>query len=336
MRYFLKCCGFQELGSVGEEGRPKRGRYLMSSHNKDIMDMFPPLSRSIPNDTAIIPIVPLYTRKKVYCSFVYHNSKYTGTEAKHKRNEYRIYLNNALEGGRIYLEAADIVIIRKCLPSETQSDEAFYFLDVVKDHSSGLYSNLSRIINKSPIPGGFGIYDGYIEYYEELVSSILQNDEVREIEIDKSVTDRIRKSTEENQKEIFNRATFRDFVLAGYGNACAVTGMRSDDILGKGLDVVYIKPLQYGGSCLPENGIALRSDLSVSFVIGEFSLNDDYQVMVHPESTNEKLKTFAFRQIMVPHNSFFRPSKDSMEYHRRYIYGSFLDYNLKLAEEDGR
>ena len=327
MRYLLKCCGFQELGSVGEDGKPKRGRYLLSSHYKDIVDMFPPLSRTIANDAAVLPVIPLYTRKKTYCSFVYHNSKYTGTEAKHKRNEYRIYLNSALEGGRVYLEAADIVVIRKCLPSEVQSDEVVYFLDVVKDHSSGLYSNLSKIINKSPIHGGFGIYDGYIEYYEELVASIIQNKEVKEIEIDKSVTDRIRKSTEQNQKEIFNKATFRDFVLAGYGNACAVTGMKSDDILGKGLDVVYIKPLQFGGSCMPENGIALRSDLSVNFVTGEFSLNDDYQIIVHPESGNEKLKTFSFRQIMVPPNSFFRPSRDSLKYHREHIFGSFLDHS---------
>ena len=270
-----------------------------------------------------MPFIPLYTRKKTYCSFVYHNSKFTGTDAKHKRNEYRIYLNNALEGGRLYIEAADIVIIRKCLPSETLSGEEFFFLDVVKDHSSGLYSGLSRIISKSPIPGGFGMYDGYIDYFEEIASSIIKNGEIKEIEIDKSVTDRIRKSTEQNQKDIFNTATFRDFVLAGYGNACAVTGMKSDDVLGKGLDVVYIKPLHDGGSCMPDNGIALRSDLSMSFINGEFSLTDQYEVLIHPDSSNEMLRSYAMRQISVPHSAFFRPSRESIEYHRSHIFGSF-------------
>ena len=88
MKYFLKCCGFQELGSVGEDGKAKRGRYLMSSQCDEVVDFFPPLSIEIPNDTALLPIVPLYTRLKTYASYVYHNSKYTGSKAKHPRNEY--------------------------------------------------------------------------------------------------------------------------------------------------------------------------------------------------------------------------------------------------------
>lgn len=337
MKYFLKRCGFQELGSIGEDGKPKRGRYLLSSHFSEVVSLFPPLSREIPNDTAVLPIIPLYTRKKTYCNYVYHNSKYTGTDAKHKRNEYRIYLNNILEGNRLYLEAGDIVVIRKSAFAEIQdAGETVYFMDVIKDHCSGLYVNLSRVIEKSPAHGGFGIYDGYIDYFEEQVASIIRNGEVRDIEIDKSVTDRIMKSTQENRNNIFNPATFRDFVLAGYGNACALTGMKADDILGKGLDVVYIRPLQDGGTCMPDNGIALRSDLSMGFVSGEFSLTNDYQVLVHPESADERLKFLSLRQIMVPQNPFFRPNRDSLEYHRKNIYGSFLeyDYDIKLADDN--
>lgn len=96
--------------------------------------------------------------------------------------------------------------------------------------------------------------------------------------------------------------------------------MKADDILGRGLDVVYIKPLLAGGSCMPENGIALRSDLSMSFIIGEFSLTDHYEVLVHPDSTNEKLRSYAFRQINVPHNSFFRPSKETRSYNMSRIH----------------
>ena len=80
MIYFLKCCGFQELGSVGEDGKAKRGRYLMSSQHDSVVDFFPSLSIEIPNDTALLPIVPLYTRLKTYASYVYHNSKYTDPE----------------------------------------------------------------------------------------------------------------------------------------------------------------------------------------------------------------------------------------------------------------
>ena len=127
MKYFLKCCGFQELGSVGEDGKAKRGRYLMSSQCDEVVDFFPPLSIEIPNDTALLPFVPLYTRLKTYASYVYHNSKYTGSKAKHPRNEYRIYLNSELENHQLYISAEDIIVMRKSLiPSIGESGEEQY------------------------------------------------------------------------------------------------------------------------------------------------------------------------------------------------------------------
>ena len=172
MIYFLKSCGFQELGSVGEDGRAKRGRYLMSSQHDAVVDFFPPLSIEIPNDTALIPVVPLYTGLKTYVSYVYHNSKYTGTKAKHKRNEYRIYLNNEIEDHQLYFCAEDIVIMRKSVtPSvgENGEEQYVYYLDVIKDHASSEYLHLSRIIENYPIRGGYGIYDGELDFFEEKV-----------------------------------------------------------------------------------------------------------------------------------------------------------------------
>ena len=84
------------------------------------------------------------------------------------------------------------------------------------------------------------MYDGELEFFEDQVNDFEANLSTMDIHIDKSVTDRIRKSTDENQANIFNPATFRDFVLAGYGNACAVTGQLAEGILGMGVDVVYI------------------------------------------------------------------------------------------------
>lgn len=326
MIYFLKSCGFQELGSVGEDGKAKRGRYLMSSQNDAVVDFFPSLSIEIPNDTALLPIVPLYTRKKTYVSYVYHNSKYTGTEAKHPRNEYRIYLNNEIEDHQLYFCAEDIVIMRKSTTSSISEDgeEQFvYYLDVIKNHASREYLYLNRIIENYPIRGGYGMYDGEIEFFEEKVRAFENSQRSSEIYIDRSVTDRIERSTEENQANIFNPATFRDFVLAGYGNACAITGQLAEGILGSGVDVVYIKPKSAGGNCLPNNGIALSKQLSLAFVRGEFTLSDRYEVIVHPESNNEVIKGFHLKQMRVPPNKFFRPSSENLSYHREKVFGSF-------------
>lgn len=334
MRYFLKRCGFQELGSVGVDGKAKRGRYLMSSQHDEVVDFFPPLSIDIPNDTAVLPIIPLYTRLKTYCSYVYHNSKYTGTKAKHPRNEYRIYLNNELEGHRMYFQAEDIVIFRKgSHPSYDINGEGeeFYYIDVVKDHSSGQYVRLSRIIEDYPIRGGYGIYDGEIDSFEDKVKAFEDGQSIADIHIDKSVTDRIRKSTDENKENIFNVATFRDFVLAGYGNACAVTGQTAESVLGDGIDVVYIRPRTVGGSCMPSNGIALTRKLSLAFVQGRFTLSRDYEVKVHPEIEDKELQYFNLKQIRVPPNSFFKPDPENIQYHREHIYGSFKYIDSKGA-----
>ena len=63
--YFLKKCGSQELGSVGLDGRVQRGRYLMISMNDEVLSFFPPLSHAVLNDSALLPIIPLYSGNKV-------------------------------------------------------------------------------------------------------------------------------------------------------------------------------------------------------------------------------------------------------------------------------
>lgn len=324
MKYFLKKCGFQELGSVGEDGKAKRGRYLMTSMNEEVLDFFPKLSKDIPNDNALLLMLPLYTRLKTYCSYVYHNSKYTGTDAKHPRNEYRIYLNSELEGHKLYFEADDIMILRNAEEETIDNDSNFYFIDVLKNHSTSQYLRLSRYIEEYPIKGGYGVYDGVIDFFEEKVKALKEGDIAYDIAIDKTVTDRIIKSSRESQENAFNPATFRDFVLAGYGNACAITGQSTNGLLGNGVDVVYIRPRSEGGDCAPSNGIALVKELSLPFLKGMFTLSDQLEVMVHPESEDTFIKPFHLKQIRVPSNAFFRPSIENVRYHRERIYGSFI------------
>ena len=126
MRYYLKRCGHQELGSIGADGRPQRGRYLLTSMHT--LDFFPPLSAAQLNDSALLPIIPLYSGKKVYCSYVYHNDKFHGSTAAHPRNEYRIYLNKQLENDKFLFETDDIVIIRSEELEEEGANKKYFFL----------------------------------------------------------------------------------------------------------------------------------------------------------------------------------------------------------------
>lgn len=324
MKYFLKQCGFQELGSVIDNGKAQRGRYLLVSMNDAVLSLFPPLSKHILNDFAVLPIISLRSGEKTYCNYVYHNDKFNGSTAKHKRNEYRIYLNNELEEHKHLFEVNDLLVMRsENIESSDIGETTIYYLDLLKNHNSGDYITLSRAINASPIRGSYAVYDGYLDAFEKKVERIKTNQYVGKVIIDDSVIERIRKSPAENKENLFNTATFRDFVLAGYGNACAVTGKVTNNVFETGIDVIYIKPRSVGGSCLPSNGIALSKMISMQFVEGMFSLNDNYEIIVHPKCTDKRIIDLNHRQIRVPPNAFFQPSKENMEYHRDNIYGTF-------------
>lgn len=222
MKYYLKKCGHQELGSVDFNGKPQRGRYLLTSMNENVLNMFPPLSKTQFNDSALPPIIPLYSGKKIYCNYVYHNDKYHGSVAVHPRNEHRIYLNKALEENTCLYQEDDIIIIRSAYYEVQEEENYTYYLDYVRSNGSALYEQLDNVVKNYPIKGGYGIFEGEIPEFEEKVR-LLSNPENCQVEIDESVMKQITSSTEAIAS-LFNASSFRDFVMTGYGNLCAVTG----------------------------------------------------------------------------------------------------------------
>ena len=326
MKYYLKKCGFQELGSV-KEGKAQRGRYLLTSMNRDVLEIFPPLSETQLNDSAILPIIPLYSGKKVYCNYVYHNDKFHGSTAAHPRNEYRIYLNRSLEENQLLFSENDIIIIRAEEITENDETHTVYYLDYIKNNGTALYDKLNKIISDYPINGGYGIYDGNVPEFEEKVGKIASPDDCK-VEIDETVTSKIVDSTETMDvnalASLFNSASFRDFVMVGYDNLCAITGTVIKYESYMNLEAAHIKPKSHKGLYLPNNGIALCRDLHWAFDKGFFTLDDDLKVIVHPKITSEYLNLYNGKKIRVPSNPFFAPDLENVRYHRENVYGLFL------------
>jgi hypothetical protein len=321
MKYYLKRCGHQELGSV-KDGKAQRGRYLLTSMKA--LDFFPSLSIAQLNDSAILPIIPLYSGKKVYCSYVYHNDKFHDSTAVHPRNEYRIYLNKQLENNHFLFEKDDIVIIRAEILIEDGEAQKIYWLDLVKNNSSALYHELSSKIEESPILGGYGIVDGdIIPEFENKVKAILGKTE-SPMEIDTSVTKRIKVDRSDSIANLFNPVSFRDFVMVGYESLCAVTGMVIRHEAYMNLEAAHIKPKSHGGLYLPNNGIALCRDIHWAFDKGFFTLTNDYKIQIHPKTTSDWLRVFNDKEIRLPKDPFFRPAFENIEYHRDNVYGIFL------------
>lgn len=325
MEYYLKKCGHQELGSVNASGKAQRGRYLLTSMNTEVLSMFPPLSTAQMNDSALLPIIPLYSGKKVYCNYVYHNDKFHGSSVKHPRNEYRLYLNKAIEENRLLFKTDDIIIIRPqtiTAESNDETDETIYYLDYVQYGSSELYRYLNDIISTYPINGGYGLYEGVIDEFEEKVSHIANPNDC-EVEIDDTVMKKV--TSEQNPiAELFTAASFRDFVMVGYENLCAITNtvIRYGSYMN--LEAAHIRPKSHGGLFLPNNGMALCRDLHWAFDKGFFTLDDNYRVIVHPKTSSEYLQQFDKKQIRLPKNNFFIPDLENIKYHQNNVYGLFL------------
>lgn len=321
MRYYLKKCGFQELGSV-KNGKAQRGRYLLTSMSKEVLGMFPPLSEAQLNDSALLPVIPLYSGKKVYCTYVYHNDKFHGSTAAHPRNEYRIYLNKELEEQQLLFSENDIIIMRAQEITEEDETQTVYYLDYLRNNGTALYDKLDKVIESYPINGGYGIFEGIIPEFEEKVSKLAKPDDC-EVAIDNTVTNKIATSVD-NMASLFNTVSFRDFIMVGYDNLCAITGtvIRYESYMN--LEAAHIKPKSHGGLFLPNNGMALCRDLHWAFDKGFFTLDDDLKVVVHPKIESEYLNSFNGKQIRIPSNQFFVPDLDNVRYHRENVYGLFL------------
>ena len=317
MRYYLKRCGHQELGSI-KDGKSQRGRYLFTSMKT--LDFFPPLSIAQLNDSAILPIIPLYSSKKVYCSYVYHNDSFHGGS----RNEYRIYLNKNLENDQFLFQVGDIVIIRSEEISENNETQTVYYLDLIQDKQSALYRELNKKIDEYPIHGGYGVIeDGLISEFEEKVDMLNRKHETP-IVIDDSVTNHIKSTVAESAANLFNSVSFRDFVMFGYKSLCAVTGMviRYENYIN--LEAAHIKPKSHGGLFLPSNGIALCRDMHWAFDKGFFTLTKHFTICVHPKTTSDWLLSYNGKEIFLPDDQFFRPAYENIEYHSEKVYGLFL------------
>jgi hypothetical protein len=321
MKYYLKKCGFQELGSVGPDGKANRGRYLLTSMNNEVLEFFPPLSTAQLNDSQLLPIIPLYSGQKVYCSYVYHNDKFHDSPVNHPRNEYRIYLNKALEGDSHLFETDDIIVMRqKVILNEDGTQQTVYLMDLYKKNKSSIYNYLDTKIQQYPIRGGYGISEEIIAEFEQKAAVIGELSVV----VDKSVTERISDTTTEQVADLFNPSTFRDFVMVGYNGLCAISGTVISYQNYKNLEAAHIKPKSHGGLFHPNNGIALCRDLHWAFDKGFFSLNDNYEVIVHELTTSDFLRSFNGIKIRIPTDDFFRPNLSNIQYHRNTVFGLFL------------
>jgi len=327
--------GFQEAGSPDKNGKLQRGRYILVSKKSE--DFFPPLSETELNDTIILPVVPPNSNQKVYCSYVFHNDKYHGSLAKSPRNEYRLYINSDLDPTREYFNPHDIIVFNKI---ETEDNVSIYQTISFRPEENS-YKELDNLISNSELYGGHALIRDKISFIDDLALDI----EGLETIVPEEVKNVVKKKQEEYAKDssedieetkganLFNSVSFRDFVLLGYQNKCAITSeaIYYDKLIN--LEAAHIKPKSHSGSFLPCNGIAMSRDIHWAFDRGMFTINDDYTITVHDDVKNTLLSKYNNQKINVPIEDFFKPEKNFLKYHKEKVFGLFKHSGVLRAPQ---
>lgn len=339
--YYIHKVGSQEMGSIGEDGKPKRGRYFFIS--KGVKDFFPHLSSVVMNDKAFINIVPIRKKeeeeeelKKIVCTIDYHNSKYSDIEntAAHKRNETRLYMNKEIDPN-LYFEADDIVVFQKII-DDNNPENTVYTLSKFNEQDSD-YQYISDILESNRLnnQGFHALYKGTISC---ITTPNLSDIEVgvseNAIELGEKETTSILSIEDKSQKNeteeatmgasIFNSVLFRDFVMNAYEYKCAITGkvIKYGNLFN--LEAAHIKPQAHSGTFLPCNGIAMSRDMHFAFDKGFFTINENMEVVVHENlKQTDFYKEYNMKKIFIPKVDYFRPNINFLKYHKENVFGTF-------------
>lgn len=350
--YFIKQLGHQEMGSRDtKNSTPKRGRYILVG--KKYLDIFPHLSEKNLNDIAIICLKPLFgNKRKVYSSFIYHNSKYANDQ-NNGRDEYRIYVGKELDNFEFFDD--DLIIMRldkASLSSQEQSNYEYYIYWCPKQDSNNEVAieikNYLNSIHAAPNERMFITDDNvFFKSFEKHVERYNNNFEQTKIILDDKTRDQIDLINNENQNnnqensyaKFFNSTSFRDFVLETYDYRCAVTNTAITYKTLCNIDAAHIIPRASSGTYYPSNGLALRKDIHWAFDMGMFTIlapgtnnnnSLDYIVKVHPDLPSCYLFNFDNHPLFFKKqdNSVFLPDKRSLQFHNDKIFGSFLNRGI--------
>lgn len=319
----------QELGYRG--GRPhKAGRYFYVS--KNCLDFFPPLSEVVLNDHVFLEVTPPFSEDVVLTNFVFHNDS---TASDGTRNEYRIYLNNAIDPRGEFFEPEDIIVFLKVYVSDTAEEDgaqkSFIYKLLRYTLQNSEYQKLGSILEAVDRRSGshalvqlkeLTFLDGLrrINFGKKIIPNEVIDEALNEPAIHEI-------SAEAESTRIMRSRSFRDLVLYFYEYKCAITGnsMVIDHQSFINLEAAHICARAAGGGSHPSNGLSLERNLHWAFDKGFFTINDDFTIKVHPEAMripylNEKDGV----HLNIPQDSRSQPSLESLRWHRENVFGIFL------------
>lgn len=232
-------------------------------------------------------------------------------------------------------------------PEAAVEEANVFFLYRCCDKNSELYRMCKKLVDESNIRGnGHAIYQGIITEVENKINQLcVKNFNEMDTVIEDTVTAKAQSGDIDEMASLFNSVSFRDFVMTGYKQKCAITGNVIQYKSFMNLEAAHIWPRSHKGLYLPSNGIALCRDMHWAFDKGMFTIGDDFKVIVHPDVESDYLQQYNNKSLYIPENAFFRPDINNLHYHQTHIYGLFKTSgslvkatgyykNINIAAED--
>lgn len=233
------------------------------------------------------------------------------------------------------------------VPEAAVEEANVFFLYRCCDKNSELYRMCKKLVDESNIRGnGHAIYQGIITEVENKINQLcVKNFNEMDTVIEDTVTAKAQSGDIDEMASLFNSVSFRDFVMTGYKQKCAITGNVIQYKSFMNLEAAHIWPRSHKGLYLPSNGIALCRDMHWAFDKGMFTIGDDFKIIVHPDVESDYLQQYNNKSLYIPENAFFRPDINNLHYHQTHIYGLFKTSgslvkatgyykNINMAAED--
>lgn len=130
-----------------------------------------------------------------------------------------------------------------------------------------------------------------------------------------------------SEEDVFVRSNlFKRYIPQLYNDTCAVTGMQIRSTYNYNfVDACHIVPFSISHDDRVTNGLALCPNIHRAFDRGLLGIDSNYRIQVsssvkddtqHPYS----LKSLANRQIILPNEEKFYPSKENLEWHFKEVF----------------
>ncbi len=208
-----------------------------------------------------------------------------------------------------------------CLPI----NEAIYFIN--NGQKSKFGKKLDEPLVEAPRP-----YSYWVNY---LKNAGLIKEEENGIKLTKNIEEFLNiffedisetpKTKKENKYTIIGRGSnqriFRDQLLKAYKEKCAISGKYFKYKNTSLLEAAHIIPVSHGGSYDTDNGILMTPDLHKAFDEGAFTFDENYNLILYKDIEENNYIPISKKINYLPDDSNNYPSKMSINYHKKYIFG---------------